>query len=169
MTAPTKITYLTPDFAVATQLRAVDFAHLGAQGFGTVVNNLPDGESGADRPDAEGAEALAQAHGLAYAHLPVTGMNVTDEENVAAFEHALGLYPGPAVAYCKSGTRSVILWAMSAVRERPVADVIRTVAKAGFDISVLEGELEARALRLADEREAARPVHRPGPVALPAV
>ena len=58
-----KITPITPNFAVAGVLRPEDFAAIRAMGFAAVISNLPDGEFAAYPTAAQEAQ-LAEAAGL---------------------------------------------------------------------------------------------------------
>jgi uncharacterized protein (TIGR01244 family) len=117
---------------VAGQLGPDDFAAAKVLGVRTVINNRPDGEAFDQLPSAE-AERLARAAGLDYLHLPLANGGPLLEV-AAAFGQALGERGGPFLAYCRSGTRSCHLWALSAVRERPVEAVVAAAAGAGYDL-----------------------------------
>ncbi len=87
-------------------------------------------------PAAE-ARRIAEAHGLAYHHIPITAATLS-RANVDAFAAALRDAPAPVVAHCRSGTRSTLLWALSRMREG--ADPLALVAEAarhGIDIANL--------------------------------
>jgi sulfide:quinone oxidoreductase len=136
---------LTPDFAVAGQLAAADFAHLARQGFRSVISNRPDAEQ-PDQLSAAQSQALAEASGLQFAHLPVAVHDVLEPHVAEAARRAWATLPAPILAYCRSGTRAAIVWASAASATRPVAGVMEILAKAGFDIPEIADDLEARAL-----------------------
>jgi len=48
---------------------------------------------------------------------------------------------GPVFAFCRSGTRSTTLWALSQAGEMDGADIIAQAAGAGYDMSHLAGHL----------------------------
>jgi uncharacterized protein (TIGR01244 family) len=123
---------VAPDFFVAPQLRAEDFAAARAAGIRTVINNRPDGEAPDQLADEE-ARALAEAAGLVYAFVPVSpgGMG---PEVVEAFADAVERNPGPYLAYCRSGTRSCHVWAFTAARSRPPEAIVEAAAAAGYDL-----------------------------------
>jgi uncharacterized protein (TIGR01244 family) len=51
---------------------------------------------------------------------------------IAALEQA----EGPILAYCRSGTRSTLLWALAAAKQGEAPDTIaRMAAQAGYDVS----------------------------------
>src|SRR3954470_3158182 len=133
---------------VAGQLQADDFAAAKAQGVRTVINNRPDGEAFDQLPSAE-AERLARGAGRHYPHPPLANggplLEVTE-----AFGRALGERTGPFLAYCRSGTRSCHLWALSAVRGRRGEAGIAAAAGAGGDLSGARPLLERAAQTLFD-------------------
>jgi uncharacterized protein (TIGR01244 family) len=133
---------VTPDFAVAGQLAAEDFRRAAAAGFKGVVNNRPDGEALGQMTDAQ-ARAAAKAAGLAYWAVPVTGGTLLD--GIAAERAALAEAGGPVLAYCRSGNRSIALWAMAQAETRGAEEVLRLAGRAGYDLSKLRPAIEAAA------------------------
>lgn len=106
-----------------------------AQGVVLLINNRPDGEE-PDQPDSATMEAAARAQGLDYMHLPVRGL--PDEATVSAFADALASAEGPVLAYCRSGMRSTVVWALSESGRGVDAKTIRQAAwQAGYDLSGL--------------------------------
>ncbi|MBD8898645.1 TIGR01244 family sulfur transferase [Rhodanobacter sp. DHG33] len=102
---------LTPTFGVAPQLDAGDIATLAAQGWRSLVCNRPDGEA-ADQPASAELAQAAAAHGLAWHYLPVVSGQWHDAD-ITAFAEALRTLPAPVLAFCRSGTRSIHLWALA--------------------------------------------------------
>lgn len=132
---------LTDALSVAAQIEPADLATLAAQGFRSVINNRPDGE-GADQPASAELEAAARQVGLAYRHIPVVSGQLRDDQ-VQAFEQALLELPGPVLAFCRSGTRSSMLWAVQAARRADVDEVLQQAAAAGYDLWGLRPRLLA--------------------------
>jgi len=124
---------ITPELAVSPQIEGADLAELAAQGFKSVICNRPDGESFGQPQFAEIAQAAAQA-GLAARYVPVVSGRLTGED-VDAFADALATLPKPIVAYCRSGTRCTVLWALSETGKRPADEIIEAARAAGFDVS----------------------------------
>ena len=110
MAAP--IRNLSTDFAVTGQLSPQDLGEVAARGFGTVINNRPDGEGGSDQPPSGELERAARAAGLHYVHLPVVSGAITPEQ-AAAMRQALSTAPGPVLAFCRSGARSAKLFELA--------------------------------------------------------
>ncbi len=99
---------VTAEFSVSPQIAVADVAAAAEQGFVMIVNNRPDGEVPGQTPGAA-VEAAAKARGVAYRHIPVRGMPGRDE--IEAMRRAVAESPGPVLAYCRSGNRSIIAWA----------------------------------------------------------
>ncbi|WP_164157250.1 TIGR01244 family sulfur transferase [Sandarakinorhabdus rubra] len=125
---------LTDNVSVAPQISPADVALAAEQGFRTIVNNRPDGES-ADQPaGAELAAACADA-GLAYVAIPIdhTGFNA---DQVAAMADAM--HNGPVLAFCRSGTRSCNLWALAAAQAGgDPATIIAAAGRGGYNVAGL--------------------------------
>jgi sulfide:quinone oxidoreductase len=129
---------------VAGGLDQSDIEALAEAGVRTIVNNRPDGEDPGQLAAAE-ARSIAEAHGIAYHHIPVTGASLS-RADVDAFAAVLATAPTPIVAHCRSGTRSALLWGLARMRDG--ADPVELVAEAarhGIDIAALPA-LAARLL-----------------------
>lgn len=127
---------VTEDFAVAPQIAPEDMAEVAARGFRLVINNRPDGEVPGQPSSAE-MEAAAKAAGLHYAHIPVRGGPVLTD--VEAMHHAVKHARGPALAFCRSGTRSIVTWSLGQLEkgDRPREELVRLAHNAGYDLSAV--------------------------------
>jgi len=125
---------VTDDFSVAPQIAPGDIAEAARLGFVLVINNRPDDEQ-PGQPSSEVMEAEARKAGIAYAHVPVRGMPTQDQidQEQTLIERA----PGPVLAFCRSGTRSIVTWAVgqcqSGLRDAPT--LIELGSAAGYDLS----------------------------------
>ena len=79
------------------------------------------------------ASAAAKA-GLKFYYLPITPGQFT-EHQISEFAKVVEQAYGPVHAYCRSGTRSAIAWALSQAGRRPAADILQAAAQAGYDLS----------------------------------
>ena len=122
---------LTPNLAVSSQIGLDDVALLARSGFRTLINNRPDAEDGAIDHELV-AKAAAEA-GMAYHYLPFVPGQVTPDL-IQGFAAALD-GAKPAVAYCRSGNRSTVLWALSQSGRQSEAELLQTAADAGYDLS----------------------------------
>ena len=119
---------------VSGQIRPEEVAGLAEQGVTMLINNRPDGEE-ADQPLAADIEAAAEAAGISYCHVPILrGIGPADVE---AMQEALrGAQGGQALAFCRSGNRSALTWAL-AMRAEGLAreEIERRVTAAGFNVA----------------------------------
>ena len=110
--------------------------------FRSVINNRPDGEE-LGQPKGADIEAAAKALGLSYVSIPVGPMGVSPA-HLDAFDAAAAANRGGVLAYCRSGTRSTIVRALSEARAgRPVDAIISEAAQAGYNIAGQRAALEA--------------------------
>lgn len=133
------IKQINDQMSVAGQISPADVADLKAAGYTTIINNRPDDEIPGQPQSAEIA-AAAQAAGVDYHHIPL-GREGVSAELVAQTREALAASRGPVFAFCRSGTRSTTLWALSQAGERPAEEIIAAAANAGYDMSHLAGHL----------------------------
>jgi uncharacterized protein (TIGR01244 family) len=140
----TEFRHLTPDFAVAGQLELADIARAASEGFKVLVKNRPDGEDPGQPSEAE-IKAAAEAAGLRYVALPYTGQ--TPPGVVAETAALLDETNGPVLAYCRTGKRSIMGWAMAeALRGKHTPDeIIALAAKAGYGLEGARGALDTLA------------------------
>lgn len=124
---------LTDQLSVAAQITADDIVAIAAQGFRSIVNNRPDGEAPGQPVNAE-LEAVAEQAGLGWRHIPVISGTVNDDQ-VRSFAEALQQLPGPVLAFCRSGTRCSVLWALQA--EGTADEILGTTEAAGYELSIL--------------------------------
>lgn len=133
---------LTTSLSVSPQLSKADVAQAARDGFRAIIDNRPDGEE-PGQPSAIEMQAMAASHGMGSAHVPTVGGKISDKD-VAQMAHALSRLDGPVLAYCRTGTRSTTLWALSEVGAQPADVLIATAAGAGYDLSALRPRLETR-------------------------
>ncbi|MDM7458156.1 MAG: TIGR01244 family sulfur transferase, partial [Paracoccus sp. (in: a-proteobacteria)] len=123
---------ISPTLAVSPQIRPEDMATLAAAGFTTVVNNRPDSEVDDDHDD-KAMRAAAEAAGLRYYHIPFVPGEITPQM-IADFAAATA-DQGPTIAYCRTGNRSTVLWALNQAGKLPEEEIMATAQAAGYDLS----------------------------------
>lgn len=125
---------LSTSMLASPQITVADVAAAGQMGVTLIVNNRPDGESD-DQPTGAEIEAAARAAGIAYAAIPVTSAGFSQPQ-VEAMRDVLASAPGLVLGYCRSGTRSTLLWslAQASMGEKPDA-IAEVAARAGYDVS----------------------------------
>lgn len=124
---------LTSDIFVSPQIGVDAVAEAKALGVTLVINNRPEGESDDQVPGAD-IEAAARAEGLDYVAIPITHSGFSQPQ-VDAMVAALESAQGKILAYCRSGTRSTLLWALAESAQGGDPDALTNMAaKAGYDV-----------------------------------
>ncbi|MBX3480047.1 MAG: TIGR01244 family phosphatase [Caulobacter sp.] len=135
----TDIRQVTANYAVSPQMDPGQMAEAAARGFRMVINNRPDGEA-PGQPTSLEMEQAVRAAGLDYVHIPVQGGPTPDQ--VEQQRAAVASADGPVLAFCRSGTRSIVTWsigqALAGAQTRQ--ELLDQAAAAGYDLSsVLPG------------------------------
>lgn len=120
------------EFWVADQITAQDIELIAARGIKTIFCNRPDGE-GADQPNVAEIEQALQPYGIQIQYLPVVSGKVTDEQS-EEFKQLYMQAQKPLLAYCRSGTRSITLWALSQVADQTLEKMLLTAKTLGYDL-----------------------------------
>jgi uncharacterized protein (TIGR01244 family) len=129
---------------VAGQVTPADVAAAAAQGVTFVINNRPDEEQPGQPSGAE-IEAAAKAAGLGYAAIPITHAGFSMNQ-VEAMRAALEAAPGKILAFCRSGTRSTLIWALARATMGDAPDELAEKAEAaGYDLTPIRASLDALA------------------------
>lgn len=136
------IKYIAPDLSVSDQLLPQDIGLAASQGFKSIIINRPDGE-GSDQPASKALVEAAARHGLEVKYLPVVSGKVTDAD-ARAFHTAMHELPAPALAFCRTGTRSTTLWALSQAGHLSADAILKTTSQAGYDLEGLRSRLDAK-------------------------
>lgn len=142
----TEFRQLAPDFSVAAQITTDDVRRAAEAGFKTIVVNRPDGEDPGQPSEAE-IKAAAQAVGLGFRSLPYQGQ--TPPGVVAETAAVLEANKGPVLAYCRTGKRSTMAWALAQalMGTRRPDEIIALAGKAGYDLEGARGALDTLAPR----------------------
>jgi len=125
---------LDDGMAVAGQLMPEDMQAVADAGYRIVINNRPDGEE-AGQPTTAEMEDAAKAAGLAYHAIPMgqAGISSAMVDGTVAILRDAG---APVLAFCRSGTRSTMLWAVARSRLGDDADLLFAKAGgAGYDLT----------------------------------
>lgn len=135
----TQFRRVTDQVSVSPQISVADVEAAARQGFRLIVNNRPDGED-PTQPSGHEIEAAAAAAGVGYVHIPVRGG--PSREQVETQRQVMAEADGPVLAYCRSGNRSIVTWAvgelLSGARTRD--ELVGLGRDAGYDLSgVLPG------------------------------
>lgn len=137
---------LTDTVYASPQIGLEDVAKAQALGVTLIVNNRPEGESEDQVPGPEIAAAAAEA-GIEYLAIPVTHAGFA-EHQVSAMADAIARNEGAVLAYCRSGTRSTLLWALARAKAGDdTEELARQAAAAGYDLSPVRQIMDVLAAR----------------------
>ena len=118
---------------VSGQIRPDDVAALKELGVTLIVNNRPDHED-AGQPESDDIEEAARASGIDYRHVPIArGLGPSDIEAMREAMHAVR--DGKLFAFCRSGNRSTLAWAVAKSEDGATREELdQCAARAGFDL-----------------------------------
>ncbi|MGN6156045.1 MAG: TIGR01244 family sulfur transferase [Sphingomicrobium sp.] len=122
--------------SVSGQIQPADVAGLKASGISMIVCNRPDEEE-PGQPTAAEVQQAARAQGIEFRHVPIIrGIGPSDVE---AMQEALDAATGKLLAYCRTGNRSALTWAVARRGQGASVEEIRAaVTGAGYDLSPVE-------------------------------
>lgn len=132
---------LTDAYAVSPQIDPTDMPAIAAAGYRLVINNRPCDENPPSHHSSQ-MEQAARAAGLDYLALPVVHAAL-GPDLAAQQRSACDGASGPVLAYCASGTRSTIVWALGQAGHMPTEDIISAAAAQGYDLSMMRAHLDA--------------------------
>jgi len=131
---------LTPRYAVSPQISVEHLPAIAEAGFKTVICNRPDSEVPVEQQIAA-IRAAALAAGLQFEVLELTMQTMTPQ-NVALQRALAADCPGPVLAYCRSGTRCSVVWALGAAEDMGPDDILAATSAAGYQLSDMRPTLE---------------------------
>lgn len=134
-----KLAILTPNLSALPQPSAEEIGELADRGYRSIIGNQPDGES-PDQPAWKALKAAAIARGMEAVHIPVVASQI-DAADIRAFREALERLPKPIAAFCRTGTRSTLLWALANEACLTVEERIGIAAKEGYDLEPFRATL----------------------------
>jgi uncharacterized protein (TIGR01244 family) len=138
---------LSDAYAVSPQIAPQDAAAIAAAGYVTVICNRPDGENPPGLA-ADAIRAAVEAAGLRFVDNPFNAMTL-NLDHVAAQAAAMAEAEGPVLAYCASGNRSSVVWALAQAGRQPADALIGAAARHGYHLEGLRPQIEALAARAA--------------------
>ena len=136
---------IADNYTVSGQISPDEVSQIAALGFKTLIDNRPDSEVPPEF-QTEAMKAAAEAAGLTFVANPFShaafSMNIVERQS-----EALDAAEGPVFAYCASGNRCTILWAIGQVTSgaQGIDDVVAAAAAQGYDLSGLAAQLRSMA------------------------
>ena len=133
------IRQLSARYFVSPQIDVSEISAIKDAGITCIICNRPDGEV----PPSHQAQAIrttAEAAGLRFVEHPLTHQSMVPD--VIAQNRADGADTDDVVlAYCASGTRSCIAWALGQAGAMDADSIINAAAGVGYDVSYLRAAL----------------------------
>lgn len=131
---------ITDSYAVSPQIAPEDAVAIREAGFTTVIDNRPDPEI-PENLHTDAMRAAIEAEGLTFVANPVVPGGLTADV-VEGQRAAIADATGPVLAYCASGNRSSIIWALVNPEGLGVDDLVGLPAQHGYDLNHLRPLLD---------------------------
>jgi sulfide:quinone oxidoreductase len=123
------------DYVVSDQITEKDIEQLKEAGFKTIFCNRPDNEE-QNQVTVKSIQDKAIESGLNFIHQPVIGGQIS-QNDIDEFSDYFDAAEKPIFAYCRTGTRSSMLWALSESGKRSIDEILRLTSAAGYNLSNL--------------------------------
>ena len=130
---------LSQNYHVSPQIEIEDIKKLADAGFAKVICNRPNEEILAEL-HSEYMAIAAKAAEISFDFLPLTHQTMTTR-NILKQAELIDAASGPVLAYCASGTRCTVIWALGQIGKMSADDIIQTAIKAGYNIEGLRHAL----------------------------
>ncbi|KLT73781.1 pyridine nucleotide-disulfide oxidoreductase [Neisseria arctica] len=126
---------LDDNLYIAPQLSEEDIQKATELGIQTVICNRPDGEE-ENQPSFNTICQWLDTAGIRHhVHQPVTAPAINTED-AAKFDSLRQQHPAPVLAYCRTGTRSTLLWAYTqAEKGKDSNEILEAARSVGVDLS----------------------------------
>ncbi len=132
---------LTDRIIASPQISLGDVEMAAQQGVGLIINNRPEDESD-DQTAGDLIAEAARAQGMNYVAIPVTHAGFSQGQ-ITAMADALASTDKPILAYCRSGTRSTLLWALAeSSRGKSPHALSAAAAQAGYDLTPVRAMMD---------------------------
>lgn len=130
------IKQLDEQLFISAQLSEADIDEVLQKGISAVICNRPDNEE-AHQPSMIEIRAIFEQYGIkTFCYQPVIASSLRASDALA-FNTLLDQFSGKVLAYCRTGTRCSLLWAIGQVQQGRKADevIMQVKEKTGLDIS----------------------------------
>jgi sulfide:quinone oxidoreductase len=131
---------VSDNYYVSSQISEKDLDSLKNEGFSLVVCNRPNGEE-ENQIDFELIQKRCESIGLTFINLPMIPGDL-QSELILETKKILDKNQ-KTLAYCRTGTRCINLWACANVFKEKVDETIKMGTEAGYDLDHLRPMLDA--------------------------
>lgn len=123
------------NFYVSHQIQPSDIDNLHNEGFNIVICNRPDAEE-PNQPSKADISLECQKHNIEFNDLEMKPGDI----NFATIEDTKKIIDSnqKVFAYCRTGTRSITLWALASCYTKDINEIMEEVSHAGFDLGHLK-------------------------------
>ena len=122
-------------YHVSPQIDIADVDDLKKAGFTTIICNRPDFEVPLEL-QSKVIKVAVEAAGMRFEVLPLSSHSM-DRNAIAHQFELVEQSQGPVLAYCASGTRCTIIWALSQAGLRDAEEILSLTAQAGYPLDGL--------------------------------
>ena len=122
-------------YNVAPQILPSDFITLSEKGFEKVICNRPDFEVPPEIQSKE-IEKVAKEFGILFEYHPLTH-DTMNAHNVEKQMEFLDNCTNSVLAYCASGTRCTVAWALGQIGKMPEDQILKTTLDSGYNLAGL--------------------------------
>ena len=123
------------DYVVSEQITEEDIEILKSAGFKTIFCHRPDNEE-QNQVSVKTIQSKVIKGGLNFVHQPVIGGQIS-QNDIDQFSDYYDESEKPIFAYCRTGTRSSMLWALSESGKRSKDEILKLTTAAGYNLSSL--------------------------------
>ncbi|MGE5952338.1 MAG: TIGR01244 family sulfur transferase [Qipengyuania vulgaris] len=132
---------LTDSLWASPQITVAEVERAKAEGFTHIICNRPDDEE-PGQPGALEIGSAAKQHGIGFTSIPVSSAGFSLPQ-VDAMQDVLAKGGDKVLAYCRSGTRSTLLWALAQAKAgADLDDIDRRAEAAGYNTSAIRPTME---------------------------
>lgn len=125
---------LTSSFSVSPQISLDDLSVIAELGYKSVINNRPDGEISGQLGNQIIQQKCVEL-GLEYQYLPVVPGKITTRDCQNLSQH-LSRMPKPILAFCRTGTRSCLLWLGGAEDNKALEYRVKEANSQGYQFDI---------------------------------
>ena len=130
-----QIANLSGLYHVSPQISLTDIEFLSEKGFEKVICNRPDFEVPINI-QSNVIEKVAKEIGLSFEYHPLTFENM-NAENIEKQMSFLKESKRPILAYCTSGTRCAVIWALGQIGKMPKDEILKITRESGYNLEGL--------------------------------
>ena len=122
-------------YHVSPQISLTDVEFLSEKGFEKIICNRPDFEVPSNI-QSNVIEKVAKEIGLSFEYHPLTFENM-NTENIEKQMSFLKESKRPILAYCTSGTRCAVIWALGQIGKMPKDEILKVTRECGYNLEGL--------------------------------